>query len=91
MPSDSDETGGQGRPLGELIPEVFELQQAWSSDNAPEMQQRGTLVRRLLPAAIRSLLPSEGTLPFTTSIEGSELSGWGDRTKVLLTLSSAIP
>jgi MrcB-like, N-terminal domain/AAA domain (dynein-related subfamily) len=39
------------------------------------MQQRGTLIRRLIPAALRALLPSEGTLPFTPSIEGSDGRG----------------
>jgi hypothetical protein len=39
------------------------------------MQQRGTVIRELLPGALRALLPNEGTLPFTPSIEGSAGKG----------------
>jgi hypothetical protein len=39
------------------------------------MQQRGILVRGLIPKAIRELLPEEGMLPFTPSIEGSDGRG----------------
>jgi hypothetical protein len=73
--SDGDEAGETGQPISELIPQVLELQQAWSQYNTPEMQQRGMLIRKLIPAAVRALLPSEGTLPFTPSIEGSDGRG----------------
>jgi 5-methylcytosine-specific restriction enzyme B len=59
-------------PLGELVAEVFELQHAWSSQNTPEMQQRGALIRKSIPTALGLLLPAEETLPFTPSIEGSD-------------------
>lgn len=75
VPPDGGETAVPGRPLSELVPEVFELQQVWSQANTPEMQQRGMLVRRLIPAAIRTMLPTEGTLPFTPSVEGSDGRG----------------
>jgi hypothetical protein len=75
VPFDSDEMAGLVHPLSELIPEVFALQRAWSQANTPEMQRRGTLVRRLIPTAIRALLPGEGTLPFTPSVEGSDGAG----------------
>jgi hypothetical protein len=70
-----DEVAESGRLISDLIPEVVRLQRAWSRTNTPEMQQRGALIRRSIPAAIRALLPGEGTLPFTPSIEGSDGSG----------------
>jgi hypothetical protein len=70
-----DEVAHPGQPISELIAEVVQLQRAWSQANTPEMQQRGTLIRRSIPAAIRALLPSEGTLPFTPSVEGSDGRG----------------
>jgi hypothetical protein len=69
-----------GQPISELIPEVFELQHAWSQSNTFKMQRRGTLVRKLIPEAIGGLLPGEGTLPFTPSIEGSD--GVGRKARV---------
>ena len=71
----SDERAEPGQPVSELIPGAFELQRAWSQASTPEMQLRGTLIRGLIPAAIRALLPSEGTLPFTPSVEGSDGRG----------------
>jgi len=80
VPSDGDKTAESSQPLSELIPEVFDLQHAWSRTNTPEMQRRGTLIRSLIPAAISALLPTEGTLPFTPSIEGSD--GHGSKARV---------
>ena len=80
MPSGDESETEPVQPLGELIPKVFELQKAWSGKNTPEMQRRGTLIRRLVPAAIRALLPGEGTLPFTPSIEGGD--GVGRKARV---------
>jgi hypothetical protein len=70
-----DEVAEPGQPMSELIAEVVKLQRAWSQANTPEMRKRGTLIRHSIPAAIRVLLPSEGTLPFTPSIEGSDGRG----------------
>jgi hypothetical protein len=75
VPQGGDEAGEPGQLLSELVPEVFELQQVWTQANTPEMQRRGSLIRTLLPAAVSALLPSEGTLPFTPSIEGSDGRG----------------
>src|SRR5262249_29034145 len=69
-----------GQLISELIPEVFELQHSWSQSNTFKMQRRGALVRKLIPEAIRGLLPGEGTLPFTSSIEGSD--GVGRKARV---------
>jgi hypothetical protein len=52
-----------------------EVAGARSAAQRAEMQQRGTLIRGLIPAAIHALLPSEGTLPFTLRIEGSDGRG----------------
>lgn len=73
--SDSYETAGQSQSLSELIRDVLELQQAWSQANTTEMKERGALIRRSIPAAIGALLPGEGTLPFTPSVEGSDGAG----------------
>lgn len=58
--------------IGEIIAEVLALQRAWSKDNTPAMQERARLVRRLAPAAVRSLLPPAATLPFTPDVEGQD-------------------
>jgi hypothetical protein len=44
------------------------------------MQRRGTLIRSKGPDALRPLLPTEATIPFTLAIEGRD--GTGRKTKV---------
>lgn len=75
MPESREEDIAPDQLLSELMPEVFELQQVWSQANTPEMQKPGSLIRDLIPGAIRALLPGEGTLPFTPSIGGSDGRG----------------
>jgi hypothetical protein len=70
-----DDTGDSGLALSELLPEVFELQHAWSHENTPEMQRRGLLIRKLIPNALQSIVPSDGSLPFRPSVEGSDGAG----------------
>jgi hypothetical protein len=62
-------------PVGDLINWVLELQQSWSNENTPEMQERGQLIRHELPTAIKGLLPEPGSLPFTPDVEGRDATG----------------
>ena len=39
------------------------------------MQRRGLLIRKLIPTVLQSLVPSDGSLPFKPSVEGSDGAG----------------
>jgi hypothetical protein len=80
MPSDSDENASSSPAVSELIPEVLALQHEWSPKNTREMQRRGELIRNLIPEAISGLLPTEGTLPYTPKIAGSD--GRGSKARI---------
>lgn len=78
-PVADDPTAEPARPISELLPEVLELQHYWSQKNTQKMQQRGALIRKEIPDAVRMLLPADGSLPFTPSIEGSDGAGLKSR------------
>ena len=68
--------------LDTVITRVLELQPRWSKENTVEMQERGLLVRRQGPAAIRRLLASRlPAAPFDDiAVQGSD--GTGLKTRI---------
>ena len=71
----TDEDSDEVLPVGELINWVLELQHSWSNENTPQMQERGQLIRKELPLAVKALLPEPGSLPFTPEVEGRDATG----------------
>ena len=61
--------------IASLLAEVIALQGSYSKDNTNEMRQRGDLIRRALPDALKPLVDSISNGGTAFSIEGSDGTG----------------
>jgi MrcB-like, N-terminal domain len=72
---------GVDLPLDECLREVLALQPHWTSENTPEMERRGRIVRKFGPAAMRRVLEARlDPPPFDWSVQGGD--GTGLKTRV---------
>lgn len=66
--------------FSEIISRVLELQDSWTSQNTPEMDLRGKLIRQTGSQALRQLIKGQSLLGQELSVEGRD--GTGLKTRV---------
>jgi hypothetical protein len=64
----------------EVVARVLDLQGSWSSQNTPEMQERGILIRQAGPRLVKNMLAGLSSLIPDLAVEGRD--GTGRKTRV---------
>jgi hypothetical protein len=69
-----------GSSFKEVVARILDLQVSWSSQNTPEMQERGVLVRQAGPRLVKGMLAGLSSLIPDLAVEGRD--GTGRKTRV---------
>jgi hypothetical protein len=69
-----------GSSFQEVVARVLDLQGSWSSQNTPEMQERGVLIRQAGPRLVKDMLVGLSSLIPDLAVEGRD--GTGRKTRV---------
>jgi len=69
-----------GSSFKEVVARILDLQASWSSQNTPEMQERGVLIRQAGPRLVKDMLAGLSSLIPDLAVEGRD--GTGRKTRV---------